>query len=109
MRLCLLHRTNDFCENACVAVRICRGGFIWEDDAYGPGQWMRCDDPASPVIAETANASQFASPDDFREAVVRLAPSWDGAVMKDHSLYGMTSYSLPTVIRRNPPSTASIT
>jgi hypothetical protein len=77
-----------YCDNAYVAVKICQGGFIWEDDAYVPGQWMRCDVATTPVIVETANASQYATLADFQDAVTKLAPTWDGAVMKYHSLYG---------------------
>ena len=77
-----------YCGHAYVAVRICQGSFTWEDDYYRPGQWMHCEEPATPVILETATTSQYATLSDFQDAVCKLAPIWDGAIMKYHSLYG---------------------
>lgn len=76
------------CGSAYAAVRLCRGGFTWEKDNNTSGEWMRCDEADTPVILETADTSEFANLGAFQEAVCRLKPVWEGAVMRYHSLYG---------------------
>lgn len=75
------------CGNAYAAVKLCRGGFVWEKDLYTQGQWMKCDDADTPVIIETADAALFESFEAFQTAICQLEPVWDGPVMRYHSLY----------------------
>ncbi|MBQ7916345.1 MAG: hypothetical protein IJ315_06115 [Firmicutes bacterium] len=81
--------TFTYCGNAYVAVKVCQGGYTWEDDLFVDGQWIRCENGASPVILETGNAEKFGSFEAFQEAVLALAaPTFKEGVMKYHSLYG---------------------
>ena len=78
-----------YCGKAWAAVKVCQGGWSWENDHYIGGQWLRCEIPGSPVIVETADESTYATFEDFQKAVLALdEPVWEDAVMKYHSLYG---------------------
>ena len=78
-----------YCDKAWAAVKVCQGGWSWDDDHYTEGKWLRCEVPGSPVIIESADESMYATFEAFQEAVLALdAPVWEGAVMKYHSLYG---------------------
>lgn len=76
------------CGDVYAAIRVGRGGYHFEENEKPAGCWLFCDDGSSPVILEAGDVQTHGSFEQFADAVCALAPEWDGAVMRYHSLSG---------------------
>ena len=73
-----------------VAVKPVSGGYSWSDDIFyykRPVKWMILNDDTSPVIMEVAQKKNYASFAEFQNKVLALSTSYEGKVLKHHSLY----------------------
>lgn len=78
-------------EGAYAGIRVVRGRIAGVDPSPQrrmPGEFLRCSDPATPVILEVARARDHASFEAFQEAVLDLPVEIDGEVLRYIGLSG---------------------
>jgi len=76
------------CGDAYAALRVCRGGYVFEEDRHVPGTWVICEDGRSPIILEMGDRKQYPDRASFEAAVLTHIPRWEGEVLHYTSLSG---------------------